>query len=53
MNIDWKNCIMNSYAAGVVSGIAMIAALIWLKESNPLLVDENGNKRDKPLSKSM
>lgn len=37
---------MNSrYVAGIVSGIAMIAALIFLKESNPLIVDEEGNPR--------
>lgn len=33
------------YVAGVVSGIATIAALIFLKESNPLIVDEEGNPR--------
>lgn len=31
--------------AGVVSGMATIAALIFLKESNPLIVDEEGNPR--------
>ena len=34
----------HSYAAGAVSGIAMISALIWLRESHPLLVDEEGNQ---------
>lgn len=33
-----------SYIAGSVSGVAMIVALIWLKESHPLLTDENGKK---------
>ena len=35
------------YAAGVISGIAMIAGFIFLKESNPLIVDEEGNYRAK------
>ena len=43
----------NSYAAGVVSGLALIVALIFLKESNPLIIDENGNRREKKLVKGM
>ena len=35
---------MFSYAAGSVSGIAMLIALVWLRESHPLLVDEEGNQ---------
>ena len=35
------------YAAGVISGIAMIAGFLFLKESNPLIVDEEGNYRAK------
>ena len=37
------------YAAGVISGIAMIAGFIFLKESNPLIVDAEGNYRPKRL----
>lgn len=31
----------------------MIVALIFLKESNPLIVDENGNRREKKLVKGI
>ena len=41
------------YVAGVVSGIAMIAAFIFLKESNPLIVDEEGNPRKKKLERTV
>lgn len=41
------------YVAGIVSGIAMIAAFIFLKESNPLIVDEEGNPRKKKLERTV
>ena len=44
--------IIISFAAGVVSGLAMIVALIWLKESHPLLVDENGKQIRKKVERS-
>lgn len=37
------------YAAAVISGIAMLAAFVFLKESNPLIVDAEGNYRPKRL----
>ena len=36
---------ISRYVAGIVSGIAMVIALIILKESHPGLVDEEGNPR--------
>ena len=41
------------YVAGVVSGIAMIAAFIFLKESNPLIVVEEVNPRKKKLERTV
>ena len=44
--------IIISFAAGVVSGLAMLVALIWLKESHPLLVDENGKQIRKKVEQA-
>lgn len=36
--------LFSSYCSGAASGLALIIAFIWLKESNPLLLDDDGNK---------
>ena len=37
------------YAASAIATLATISALLFLKESNPLVVDEEGNRRPKKL----